>query len=211
VRPIPDFAAIARTLALTVLIPALAGCVSLLPKSTPAALYRFGDIDAPAAAAAPGPAAGVLVAKGQETFEAAASTDRILTATGDSLAYIGAARWVAPAPVLFDEAVVRAFQAPGAPRLAERGAAAATAVILTLDVQTFEARYDQGPAAPPLAQVQIHAALLRADTRTVLAEQEITASARAADNRVGPIVAAYDAAVKDALGKLVAWTGQNAR
>jgi cholesterol transport system auxiliary component len=185
---------------------ALAGCISVLPKKAPVQLYRFGLPDA--AAATPGP---VSVAKGQENFQPEASTDRILTVDGQSVAYIGEARWAEPAPVLFDEALTRAFQAQGAPRLVQRGALPAPPYTLSLDVQSFEARYDQGASAAPEAVIQIRAVLLRSDTRAVVAEQLIASSSRASDNRVGPIVAAYDAAVRDAMGKLVTWTGQNAR
>jgi len=41
-------------------------------------------------------------------------------------------------------------------------------------------------------------------------EQIFEASVPAGDNRVGAIVAAYDQAVKDVLGKLVAWTAATA-
>lgn len=197
-------------LALVALL-SLNGCISVLPKAKPAQLYRFG---APEAAAAPAPAASgaVMMAEGPVNFDAAASTDRILTVDGQSAAYIEGARWIAPAPVLFQEALTRAFQAPGAPGMAGRGAAGhPPPFVLMLDVQTFEARYDQGADAAPQATVQIHAQLIRADTRAIVADQQITGAARAADNRIGPIVAAYDAAVKDALGKLVTWTGQTAR
>jgi cholesterol transport system auxiliary component len=198
-----------RVLALAAGTLALAGCVSLLPKATPAQLYRFGYPEAAAAAA--GPTAQAVLGRGQVSFVAAASTDRILTVDGDSAAYIAGARWISSAPTLFDEALTRAFQAPGAPAMAPRGAVGHSAYVLNLDVQTFEARYDQGAAAAPEAVVQIRAMLIRDDTRAVVADQLITANARAGDNRIGPIVAAYDAAVKDALGKLVTWTGQAAR
>jgi len=195
-----------RTLTLGALALAMAGCVSVLPKKPPVQLYRFGLPDAAAVGSG-----GVAVAKGPESFQAGAATDRILTVDGQSVAYLGGARWISPAPTLFDEALVRAFQAQGAPRLAGRGASPAPPYTLSLDVQTFEARYDQGSDAAPQVVVQIHAALFRSDTRALVADQLIAANARASDNRVGPIVAAYDAAVRDALGKLVAWTGQSAR
>ena len=197
-------------LAFAMLALCLGGCVSVLPKTKPAQLYRFGAPEAAAPAPAPASAQAVL-AQGLVGFEVAASTDRILTVDGQSAAYLSGARWVAPAPVLFDEALTRAFQAAGAPAMAQRGAAGHPPFILSLDVQAFEARYDQGSGSAPEALVQIHAVIVRADTRATVADQLITSSARASDNRVGPIVEAYNAAVRDALVKLVAFAGQSAR
>jgi len=44
----------------------------------------------------------------------------------------------------------------------------------------------------------------------LIAAQTFTARQPAADNRVGPIVAAYDKAVIEVLGQVVAWTEGNA-
>ena len=57
--------------------------------------------------------------------------------------------------------------------------------------------------------MRLHAALNRSD-QSIVGEQIFEASAPAADNRVGAIVAAYNQALGEALGKLVAWTQANA-
>jgi cholesterol transport system auxiliary component len=201
VKPVP-------ILALLALAVSLAGCVSVLPKSKPAQLYRFG---APEAAGAAGPVSGPLIGHGAINFEAGAATDRILTVTGNDAAYIEGARWIAPAQTLFDEALIRAFQAAGTPQLADRVASGRAPLSLNLDVQAFEARYDQGPEAAPQVLIQVRASLVRSNDRSVAAQTLITSAQRAGDNRVGPIVAAYDAGVKDVMAKLVAWTAQTAR
>jgi cholesterol transport system auxiliary component len=153
-------------------------------------------------------ASAKVIARGNLRFETAASTDRILTVTGRDTAYIAGSRWVSPAPVLFEESLIRAFEAGGGVRLAEGGSAIRPAAVLNLDVQTFETRYDQGEKAAPQVVVQVRAQLVRASDRAVIAEQLFTSAQRADDNRVGPIVQAYDAAVADVLGKLVSWTAQ---
>jgi cholesterol transport system auxiliary component len=198
-------------LVLAVVALSLAGCVSVLPKAKPAQLYRFGAPEAVTPAAVPAPPSQAVIGEGQISFAAASATDRILTVEGQSAAYIAGARWIAPAPVLFEEALQRAFQAQGAPGLTARGSAGHPPLVLNLDVQAFEARYDQGPDAAPQALIQIRVVLVRADTRAVVADQLISSSARASDNRITAIVAAYDAAARDALGKIVTWAGQNAR
>jgi cholesterol transport system auxiliary component len=186
---------------------ALGGCISLFPKAPPAQLYRF-DNEPLSAQASPPAASGRVVARGDMRFETAASADRILTVTGSDTAYIAGARWVSAAPVLFEEALVRAFESGGGPRLAEGGSGIHAAEVLNLDIQNFETRYDGGPKAAPEVVVQVHAVLVRAEDRRIIGDQVITSVQRAGDNRVGPIVQAYDAAVRDVLGKLVSWTAQ---
>lgn len=188
---------------------ALAGCISVFPKTTPAQLYRFGLASPPAAAAEPA-ASAVAIARGRVAFEDAAATDRILTVTGREAAYIAGARWVSPAPVLFEESLAQAFQRPGGPRFAGVNGALRAQVQLDLDVQSFETRYDQGQSAAPEVVVQVRAVLVRAADRTVLADQVFTAAKRAGDNRMGPIVQAYDEAVAEVLARLVDFTSHAA-
>lgn len=185
---------------------ALSGCISLLPKSKPAQLYRFGAAPAAAPAATPartGPG-GVVVFRTNGSFQGEASDDRILTVSGGKAAYIARSRWVAPADVLFNEAVANAFDASPV-RLIARGQQGRFAYALRIDVRNFETRYDSGPDAAPTVVVRVHAALTRSDQSNV-GESDFEARAPAGANRVGEIVAAYDKAVGEVVGKLVAWT-----
>lgn len=207
-RPILRVSAVRRSalrvagLALCAL--ALSGCISLLPKSKPATLYRFSQ--EPAAASARGPAGlnSIAVFRTNGTFQEEASADRILTVSGGKAAYIAESRWVAPAEVLFDEAVGQAFDASPV-RLIARGQQGRFAYALRLDVRNFEARYDSGPKAAPLVVVRVHAALTKADQSSV-GEKDFDVRVPASDNRVGEIVAAYNKAVAEVLGQIVAWT-----
>jgi cholesterol transport system auxiliary component len=191
-----------RLLAAAALALSLTGCVSLLPKAEPAQLYRFeARVQAPESMAQ----SSFTVLKAPTSFARAAAGDGILTATGGEAAYIGGARWVSPAAALFDEATTRAFQDAGGPaRLIGRGEIGRADGYLKLDVRTFETRYDQGPKAAPKVVIEISAALTRND-QSLVGTRTITVEARAADNRVGPIVQAYDKALSEALGKLVLW------
>jgi cholesterol transport system auxiliary component len=196
-----------RLLAVAAAAVALSGCVSLLPKSKPAQLYRFGQSVAAAPAAAQPRSVGVFRTTG--SFEEAAANDRILTVTGGRAAFIAESRWVAPASVLFDEAVTNAFDAaPGKVRLMARGQQGRFAYALRLDVRQFETVYP-APDAAPTVVVRVHAALARAD-QTNAGETDFEASAPAGDNRVTAIAAAYDKAVADILGKLTTWTNTTA-
>jgi cholesterol transport system auxiliary component len=188
---------------------ALSGCISLLPKSKPAQLYRFGMGEAAQASpAAASPARTVAVYRTNTRFQEEASDDRILTVSGGKAAYIAQSRWVAPAEVLFDQAVAQAFDASPV-RLIGRGQQGRFAYALRLDVRDFEARYDSGPKDAPTVVVRVHAALTKSDQSNV-GEQDFEARVPAADNRVGEIVSAYNKAVTQVLGKLVSWTEANA-
>ena len=81
--------------------------------------------------------------------------------------------------------------------------------MLKLDVRTFEARYDHGQAVAPTIVVEVHAALDRTQDRTVVGDRSFKAAVTASDNRVGAIAEAFDQAVAEVLGELVAWV--NAR
>ena len=188
---------------LALLLPlALGGCISVFPKAAPVQMYRFGEqVPAPAAPAA----VTTTVLKGPTSFPSASSGDRILTATGAESAYIGGARWVAPAAVLFDTAMLKAFDAPGSPRLVERGEPLAAASTLLLDVRTFEARYPG-----PVVTVRVRAVLIRNADRALIAEKMFEAQAPAGDNRQGAIVAAFDQAVSQTLSGVRDWTAANA-
>lgn len=182
----------------------LGGCISLFPKAKPAQLYRFGASTPPAAAAP----RHTTVVKGIVDFEQAAASDRILTSDGDTVAYIAGARWVSSAPALFDEALDRTFQnTPSAPLLVRRSRALADALVLTLDVSTFETRYSGG--ASPTVVIELKADLIRANRETA-AEKVFRVEKPASENRVSAIVQAYDAAVTEVLADLAAWTSEYA-
>ena len=185
----------------------LAGCISVFPKTPPSQLYRFGSFE-PAAASTASSASGPNVVRGDLNFDSSASTDRILAMTGQDAAFISGARWVSPAPIVFEEALVRGFQAtPGAPRLVERGSLLRSPLTLNLDVQAFEARYDQGADKPPLIVVQVHAVMVRSSDRSVAGEGTFVESTRAEDNRVSLIAQAFDTVTKSLIVKLVTWSG----
>lgn len=197
-----------RSLPVVLLLAALSlgGCVSVLPKSKPVQLYRFGA-GVPAAGerlspAAPTPsvAAAPVIALGSVVLPRAAAGDGLLTTTGDQAAYVAGARWVSPAAVLMREAVMRAFA--GRPSVRLTGPDGPAAARLDLLVTDFEADYPS-PGAAPVVRVALTATLTPrngpAQVRTV------AVSRPANENRLSALVPAYDAAVRDALGQVAAW------
>jgi cholesterol transport system auxiliary component len=197
----PKAQPVRRAVLAALALPLLSGCISLFPRDKPVQMYRFGDqIPAPARPSAP-----ILVLKGATVFPPAAAGDRILTVNGAQSAYIAGARWVAPASVLFDEALLRAFDAPGSPRLVERGEPLAAPVTLRLDVRALEVRYPG-----PVAVVRVRAALIRNQDQTLVNEAMFIRETPAAENRQGAIVAAFDGAVGKTVADIRDWTAVNA-
>ena len=190
---------------------ALSGCVSLLPKSKPALLYRFGQAPVAEAAGPTAPGARVGVFRTIGSFQREAAGDRILTVTDERAAYVARSRWVAPATILFDQALANAFEAaPGPVRLVSRGERIPAPYALRTDVRNFETRYDRGPDAAPIVVVRVRATLTRNQDNAVVAEQIFESSVRAGDNRVGAFVSAYDEATAEVLQQVVAWTSAQA-
>ena len=188
-----------RTTALAVLLTAglaLAGCVTVFPKTKPVQLDRFGDHPVATATSGAGGTSFSVLAP-DPTFTRAAEGDRILTVTGEETAYIADARWIAPAAVLFDEAEVRAFEAAGGP---------APKLALRLSVENFEVDYPRTGPHIPTVNVRIHAVLIRSVDRQVVAEQTFVTRTPVRENRLAGIVGAFDSATNQALGQIVDWT-----
>ena len=84
-----------RLAATAALALALGGCVTIFPKEEPEQLYRFASASAPSSS---GQVARYAVLEDAIDFDRMASTDRILTVTGDEVAYIKGGRWAVAAP-----------------------------------------------------------------------------------------------------------------
>jgi cholesterol transport system auxiliary component len=194
----------ARRLAPAVAALALGGCISLFPQQPPAQLYTFGE---GGQAVTPSQARFVVLSE-PITFDRMASTDRILTVSGNEVAYIKGGRWASPAPLLFHSAMQRAFDAAGGPRLIDAGEAGPIDTLLKVTVLRFEARYDHGPTAAPTVVVRVSATLNKNRDRSFISQKVFEASVPATENRIGSITQAFDQASSQVLGEMAAWVGQ---
>lgn len=142
------------------------------------------------------------------TFPREAMGDGILTVEGAQTSYIGGARWVGPASVLFRQALDTTFDA-AAPRvhLRGRGEPGRLAASLGLDVLKFEADYTD-PKAAPTVHVVVRARLQAPDS-TPIAAQIFDVTEPAEANRVASIVEAYNRATTKALTGLAQWVERN--
>ena len=197
-----------RTLALAAVAAAvsLSGC-ALLSSPDPVQMYRFGD---PAGTATTSVASPVAVKLRALEMPQASSGDRLLGVTGAEAAYIGGARWVSPAAMLYSDALEASFASQArAVRLIGRRELTPTTRLLDVDVRAFETRYEYAGALPTVV-ITARARMLRFPERTVVAEQTFTVSQPATQNRVSSIVEAYDVATRDVNTQIVNWTDANA-
>lgn len=186
---------------------ALAGCITLLPKTDPVELYRFGQPVTAGVERLQTGTVGVLRAAG--TFQREAAGDRMVTITDGKVALIAESRWVSPAAALWDAAVLAAFDADNGPvRLVSRGEAGRVAYVLRLDVRNFEAIYEKGPKAAPTIVVRVRAALTSNADRGLVGERIFEARVTPGDNKVSEIVPAYDRAVAQVLKQAIGWTNE---
>lgn len=200
-----DAGALFRSLLFVITTSLLPGCISVFPKSEPAQLYRFGTT-APQVQNTTTAEPAFNVVLGETGFEHAAAGDRILTVTGTQAAYIKDARWVASSKQLFDSALHHAFDADQGPaRLVSSGSISGTDYLLTLDVRTFEAQYRDGQGSAPEIAVEVRAILESTEDKTAATDQVFKISITAGDNRISAITEAFDQAVSQVLGNLVAW------
>lgn len=184
----------------------LAGCISLLPKTKPAQLYRFGAEPAAAPAATATAAGSFTVRTAPIGFDLTSAGPGILTTRGGETAFIAGARWVSPATDLFSAAVVHAFDArPGPATLLSRGENRLADYSLRLDVRRFEARYLVGAQAAPTIMVELHAVMTGSGPQGATVEKTFRTDLPASDNRIGAITSAFDDAVGKVLGALVTW------
>lgn len=181
----------------------LSGCITLLPDSKPAQLYRFTPDEHAAGPTAPAEGRLAVVRAGG-SFHPAAAGDRILTSDGAEAAYLANARWTQSAAVLFDQALVAAFAASNGPaRLITPGELGRAAFGMRVDVSRFEAAYDQGSQAAPEIRVDLHVVLTRLKDQKVVQEQRFAIRQRASENRGAAIAEAFRTAVDTALDDIV--------
>ncbi|MFC5346225.1 ABC-type transport auxiliary lipoprotein family protein [Brevundimonas staleyi] len=189
-----------------VAVVSLSGC-ALLSSPDPIQLYRFGDPTGSATTAVADP---VQVKLRAIEMPQASQGDRLLGVTGSEAAYIGGARWVSPALMLYSDALEASFASQARTvRLIGRRELTQTTRLLDVDVRAFETRYDYEGAAPTVV-ITARARMLRFPERTVAAEQTFTVSQPAGENRVSAIVEAYDVATRDLNTQIVSWTDANA-
>tara|TARA_R110000868_G_scaffold218004_1_gene468146 strand:+ start:24342 stop:24962 length:621 start_codon:yes stop_codon:yes gene_type:complete len=179
-------------------------CVSLLPESTPSAVYRLSS---PAPQAWAGEGRTVVEVVTPHAPRGLAGDEIAIQMADGHIAYMAATRWIAPAPRIMQNLIIDTMNATDiglAPILPEDGIRAQYE--LRLDLREFEAVYDQGDGDAPLIRVRLAARLVASDGRRLAGSSVFVGEARASRNRVGAIVAAFDQAAAQVSRELAEWT-----
>lgn len=187
---------------------ALSGCITLMPKTKPVQMYRFGylpeTLDKTALPAVAGlgmaPAPVVL---GMINFPQDSSSDRVTTIENSEVSYVASARWTAPAEELFSEAVSEGFaRSADSVRLVSRGPSAGD-FRLDITVRQFETVYHHGR---PTVSVAFDARLIRLSDRAVVGERFITSDIGVGHNDMSLTVDAYNKATTESVAGLIGFT-----
>lgn len=185
----------------------LAGCVSLLPTAAEApSIYRLSDSDSVLAASTGGPTIRVSIPSSAKAYH---GVDVVVSPDGQRLAYAAGAQWAEPIPRLVQSAAVKSLEAQGGLIAVQPPTAARTDYALEMNIRAFDAYFDNGENAAPLARVKISATLTDLKSRRVVATREFFSARRASERRVSRIVAAQDEAARTVLGEISAWVSQN--
>ena len=193
-----------RPIAILMLIPLLAGCGGLLSSPPKRQLYRVNPTLA-FAAGLPHVAAQLLVAS--PTAPAGLDTERIaLSRAPLSLDYFADAQWADRMPFLIQTALVQGFEKSAAiPAVAPDNGSLSADFVLETSIRDFEAIYDAS-GGPPRVSVALDVKLVRMPARRIVAQISVSREAKATDNAVPEIVAAFDSALGGAVTEIVTWT-----
>jgi len=182
----------------------VSACVSLLPETTPSAIYRLSS---PEARAWTGESRTVVEVVSPLAPRGLAGDEIALQMADGHIAYMAGARWIAPAPRVMQSLIVDTFNATDtrlAPALPEDGVR--TQYELRLSLDEFEAVYDEGDNRAPLVRVRLSARLVAPRGRRFVGSTVLVGEVRASSNRIGAIIAAFDQAATQVSRELADWT-----
>jgi cholesterol transport system auxiliary component len=198
---------VSRRLVAAAMALAPAGCTSLLPSGgAPPKLYTL----TPASDFPPGDGAHVSWQLLVDVPASAATldTDRIaLSRSPTSIDYFADAAWSERGPLMVQSLLVQTFENSGRITAVARESLGLRAdYILRAELRHFEADYAGTSNGAPLAHIEMGVKLVKMPDRSIVAGWRCDTNARAAQNQVPAIVDAFDAAMREALRKVVEWT-----
>jgi len=143
----------------------------------------------------------------------AIATDRILIKpTPVQAAYLPAARWVDPAPVLIQSLLVGSLQSSAGFRLVSRDDAGLQPdFVVLLDLIQFQADAPAEGESAWTIRVGLTVTVIRDEDRSIVASRRFDATSNASGQEVGPVVAAFDAATTQVLREATAWIVRQTR
>jgi len=192
-----------RNILLSVAAFTVSGCVSLLPEPAPAdVVYRLSAANEGVPQSATAKVIRIDRPKAANVFQ---GRDVVISPDGRRLSSASQAKWAESIPDMIQNSFVDviAERAGLVGVIPSSGARTDTRVHLT--IKSFEARFDQGEGAAPMAVVHYAATLSNASNRNLLGTYDVKKTVRSSDIRVSTIVEAMDNANQQALNAIVDW------
>jgi cholesterol transport system auxiliary component len=193
-----------KTLLVAGLAISLSGCVTLLPKTKPAQLYRFGYEPALVEEKAvtelrPSlPPLGIIF--GGITFPKDSSGDQILTVDGAQASYVAEARWTTGASSLFTDAVTTGFARTAKTVTLEPRVPTAANYRIDISVRKFQTDYTRNK---PTVSIAVDARLIRISDRVVVGKKFITADVAVRKNDMTEMADGYNQATTQVVAGLI--------
>lgn len=193
-----------KTLLVAGLAISLSGCVTLLPKTKPAQLYRFGYEPALVEEKAltelrPSlPPLGIIF--GGITFPKDSSGDQILTVDGAQASYVAEARWTTGASSLFTDAVTTGFARTAKTVTLEPRVPTAANYRIDISVRKFQTDYTRNK---PTVSIAVDARLIRISDRVVVGKKFITADVAVRKNDMSQMADGYNQATTQVVAGLI--------
>jgi cholesterol transport system auxiliary component len=180
---------------------ALTGCGSLLESKLAAPQTYVLRLPAMAAPAAEPNTGSVLVLR-PESGPGLDSNRIALLRSDRRFDFYAASLWAAPAPDMVESVIIDALRGTGTfAAVFDDAAPYAPRYDLRITLRRFEADYTAGEAAPTV-YVVLDCMLGRHRDRALLASFTAQGSARATEDRMNSVVAAFEAAANSAVGEL---------
>ena len=196
-----------RLLLLACGVAVLPGCGSLLETTMPAPQAYVLRLPA-RTATAPTANSGSLLVQRPEAGPGLASENIALLRSGQRFDFYAASRWAAPAPELVESVLVDQLRATGLfTAVFDDSSPYAPTYNLRCGMRRFEADYTAG-GRNPTVNVALDCTFGRHRDRELLANFTAAGSAVASDDRLGAVVAAFEAATAKAVTEIEMHLGE---
>jgi len=179
----------------------LAGCAGgLHSNAPPTQTYILRAAPAAAASAAP---TGMTLQLARLTTDPGLGSDRIvLVETDRRMSFYSGSRWPAELPELLETLAVATLRGTGEwNAVHEWPSAFGSDFLLQIAIRRFEADYTDG-GSNPTVQVSLDCTVIRRAGRDSIANFVVQAAARADENRMAAVIAAFEQAANTALASM---------
>jgi len=184
-------------------VTALAGCLSVLPEPDPAnSIYRLTSQAEKVDVNSTAPIIRVDTPSASRLI----STRKIIVSPdAQRMAVAGGAEWADSLPNMVQTTLVKIMSSRSDMLGVMPVAGAKSKYRVHLNIDNFEARFDNGSDSAPLVIVTYTATFADTSSRNLLGTKQVKETRRASSNNVSAIVRAMDGANQSALEKLVGW------